>query len=54
MKILIGYDGSPGAENALALDHAKRFKAVVVIATSLPQSAALQKIEIELEVVSKP
>jgi nucleotide-binding universal stress UspA family protein len=49
MKILVGYDGSHRAENALALalDHAKTFKAVVVIVTSLQQSPTLHNIDIE-------
>ena len=49
MKILVGYDGSHRSENALALalDHAKTLKAVVVMVTSLQQSPALQKIDIE-------
>ena len=49
MKILVGYDGSHRAENALALalDHAKTFKAVVVMIMSLQQSPTLQKIDIE-------
>ena len=49
MKMLIGYDGSHRAENALALalNHAKTFKAAVVIVTSLQQSPSLQNIDIE-------
>ena len=49
MKILVGYDGSHRSENALALalDHAKTLKAVVVMVTSLQQSPVLQKIDIE-------
>jgi len=49
MKMLIGYDGSHRAENALALalNHAKPFKAAVVIVTSLQQSPTLQNIDIE-------
>lgn len=49
MKILIGYDGSRGAENALALalNHATAFEAAVVIITSLQQSPVLHKIDIE-------
>jgi nucleotide-binding universal stress UspA family protein len=49
MKILIGYDGSREAENALALalNHATAFEAVVVIITSLQQSPVLHKIDIE-------
>ncbi len=47
--MLIGYDGSHRAENALALalNHAKTFKAAVVIVTSLQQSPSLQNIDIE-------
>ena len=49
MKILVGYDGSHRAENALtlALSHAKAFEAMVVIVTSLQQSPTLQNIDIE-------
>jgi nucleotide-binding universal stress UspA family protein len=49
MKILVGYDGSNGAENALKLAqrHAKKFNAAIYIITSLEQSATLHKIDIE-------
>jgi nucleotide-binding universal stress UspA family protein len=49
MKILIGYDGSNGAEKALKLarKHANVFNADICILTSLEQSTTLQKADIE-------
>jgi nucleotide-binding universal stress UspA family protein len=49
MKILVGYDGSNGAEKALALaqNHAKVFKAEIYLVTSLEQGPTLQKDDIE-------
>ena len=49
MKILIGYDGSDGAEKALKLAqiHANAFDADICIVTSLEQSATLLKADIE-------
>ena len=49
MKILIGYDGSNGAEAALreAQKHANVFKAEIHILTSLEQSSTLDKSDIE-------
>ena len=49
MKILVGYDGSKAAEDAIALaqKHAKVFNAELNIMTSLPQSPTLSKADIE-------
>jgi len=49
MKILVGYDGSKAAENALevARTHATTFDAEVIIVTSLEQGPNLQKEDIE-------
>ena len=49
MKILVGYDGSDGAEAALkeAHKHANVFKADIHILTSLEQSSTLDKLDIE-------
>jgi len=49
MKILVGYDGSKAAEDALALaqKHAKFFNAELNIMTSLLQSPTLSKADIE-------
>ncbi len=49
MKILVGYDGSKAAEDALAQaqKHAKAFNAELNIMTSLLQSPTLSKVEIE-------
>ena len=49
MKILVGYDGSDGAEAALreAQKHANVFKADIHILTSLGQSSTLDKLDIE-------
>ena len=49
MKILVGYDGSKGAEDALQLaqKHAKAFDASIIIVTSLEQSPALKKEDID-------
>ena len=49
MKILVGYDGSKGAEDALQLaqKHAKAFGASIFIVTSLEQSPALKKEDID-------
>jgi len=49
MKILVGYDGSKVAEDALKLarEHAKAFAADVHLMTSLRQSRELQKDDIE-------
>ena len=49
MKILVGYDGSKGAEAALreAQKHAKVFNADIDILTSLEQSSTLDKSDIE-------
>jgi nucleotide-binding universal stress UspA family protein len=49
MKILIGYDGSSGAEKALSLaqHHANAFKAEIHLLTSLEQGPTLQKDDIE-------
>ena len=61
MKILVGYDDSKVTEDILKLahKHALAFKADVVIMTSLEQSAALKKEEIDkteskLENLRKP
>ena len=45
MKILVGYDGSKEAEDALKLaqKHAKAFSADIYIVTSLEQSPTLKK-----------
>jgi len=49
MKILVGYDGSKVADNALMLaqKYAKAFKAEVYIVTSLEQGPALKKEDID-------
>lgn len=49
MKILVGYDGSRVAEDALKLahDHARAFKADIHLFTSLQQGPELQKEDIE-------
>ena len=49
MKILIGYDGSKAAENALKLaqKHANAFNAEIYLLTSLEQGPTLQKDDIE-------
>ena len=49
MKILVGYDGSRVAEDALklALEHARAFKADIHLFTSLQQGPELQKEDIE-------
>lgn len=49
MKILVGYDGSKAAEDALALaqKHAKVFNAELNIMTSLLQSPTLRKADID-------
>jgi nucleotide-binding universal stress UspA family protein len=49
MKILVGYDGSKGAEKALKLarDHANAFNADIYLMTSLDQNHKLQKEDIE-------
>jgi nucleotide-binding universal stress UspA family protein len=49
MKILVGYDGSRVAEDALKLarEHARAFGAEVHIVTSLRQGRELQKEDIE-------
>ena len=49
MKILVGYDGSSGAEAALkaAQKHANVFNADIHIMTSLEQSSTLNKSDIE-------
>jgi len=49
MKILVGYDGSKAAENALKLarEHARVFEAGIHLFTSLQQSHELQKEDIE-------
>jgi len=49
MKILVGYDGSNGAEAALkeAQKHANVFRADIHILTSLEQSSTLSKSDIE-------
>ena len=49
MKILVGYDGSNGAEAALrgAQKHANVFNADIHILTSLEQSSTLDKSDIE-------
>jgi len=49
MKILVGYDGSKVAEDALkiAQKHANAFKADIFIVTSLDQSHTLQKEDID-------
>ena len=61
MKILVGYNDSKVTENVLKLahKHALAFKADVVIVTSLEQSAALKKEDIDkaeskLENLKKP
>lgn len=49
MKMLVGYDGSKVADEALslALKHAKAFNAEVFIITSLEQSPMLKKVDID-------
>lgn len=49
MKILVGYDGSKVAEDAvkLAQEHGHAFKAEIFIMTSLEQSPALKKEDID-------
>ena len=49
MKILVGYDGSKVAEDALKLaeEHAGIFGAGIHLVTSLQQSPELQKVDIE-------
>ena len=49
MKILVGYDGSRVAEDALKLaqEHARAFEAYIHIVTSLQQSHELGKEDIE-------
>ena len=49
MKILVGFDGSKVAEDALKLarEHARAFKADIHLFTSLQQGPELQKEEIE-------
>ena len=49
MKILVGYDGSKAAEDAIAMaqKHAKVFNADLNIMTSLLQSPTLSKADIE-------
>ena len=49
MKILVGYDGSKVAEDAvkLAQKHGHAFKAEIYIVTSLEQSPALKKEDID-------
>jgi len=49
MKILVGYDGSKVAEDALRLarEHARVFKADIHLLRSLQQSPELQKQDIE-------
>ncbi len=49
MKILVGYDGSAAAENALnvAITHARAFDAKVIIARSMKQEPNLRKEDIE-------
>jgi nucleotide-binding universal stress UspA family protein len=49
MKILVGYDGSKEAEDALKLaqKHAKAFSADIYIVTSLEQSPTLKKEDID-------
>jgi len=49
MKILVGYDGSRAAEDALKLAkiHALAFDAEIIIATALEQSPNLQKEDID-------
>ena len=49
MKILVGYDGSKEAEDALKLaqKHAKVFSAGIYIVTSLEQSPTLKKEDID-------
>jgi len=49
MKILVGYDESKSAENALKLaqKHAKAFNADIYIVTSLEQSPTLKKEDID-------
>ena len=61
MKILVGYDGTKVADQALtlALKHAKAFNAEVLIMTSLEQSPMLKKVDIDraesrLEKLRKP
>jgi nucleotide-binding universal stress UspA family protein len=61
MKILVGYDGSNIASDAvkLAHTHAKAFKAEMFIVTSLEQGPELKKSDIDkaeskLEKLSKP
>jgi nucleotide-binding universal stress UspA family protein len=50
MKILVGYNGSNGAEAALraAQKHARVFNADIHILTSLEQSSTLVKLDIEM------
>ena len=49
MKILVGYDESKSAENALKLaqKHAEAFSADIYIVTSLEQSPTLKKEDID-------
>ena len=49
MKILVGYDGSKVAEDAvkLAQEHGRAFKAEIYIMTSLEQSPTLKKEDID-------
>ena len=49
MKILVGYDGSKVAEDAvkLAQKHGHAFKAEIYILTSMEQSPALKKEDID-------
>jgi nucleotide-binding universal stress UspA family protein len=49
MKILVGYDGSPAAENSLKMAQrlANGFDAEIYIVTALEQSHQLEKIDIE-------
>jgi nucleotide-binding universal stress UspA family protein len=49
MKILVGYDGSKAAEDAIAIaqQHAKAFNAELNIMTSLLQSPSLSIVDIE-------
>ena len=49
MKILVGYDGSNGAEKALELaqHHANAFNAEIYLLTSLEQGPTLQRDDIE-------
>jgi nucleotide-binding universal stress UspA family protein len=49
MKILVGYDGTKAADQAmiLALKHAEAFNAEVLLITSLEQSPTLKKVDID-------